>query len=195
MHTVVIRRDIYASAPWVGTELCKELCKAKEHTDEQLAALGSSKASIAWLQSLIEEEQTVIGRDWFPYGIEQNRASLEALLQYTHEQGLSDRRLKIEELFAPATLRCEPAPSEEKRYEGVVASAFGFAWTLCSRFSCRPVAERTQQGHTLLQKQPRRGPVALATADLCQLGQQNRGAALVSKFAPEHEALVIQRAR
>ncbi len=104
MHTVVIRRDIYDRDPWVALELYKALCKAKEHAYEQLADLGSSKASFAWLQPLIEEEQAIIGRDWFPYGIGQNRPSLDALLQYTHEQGLSDRRLTIEELFAPATL-------------------------------------------------------------------------------------------
>ena len=56
----------------------------------------------------MEEEQSIIGKDWFPYGIEANRASLGALLQYTHEQGLSDRLLKIEELFAPSTLRDIP---------------------------------------------------------------------------------------
>ena len=41
-------------------------------------------------------------------GIEQNRPSLEALLQYTHEQGLTDRRVKLEELFAPSTMRDIP---------------------------------------------------------------------------------------
>ncbi|MGH7089801.1 MAG: hypothetical protein ACREFQ_12960 [Stellaceae bacterium] len=50
----------------------------------------------------------LMGPDWFPYGIGQNRASIEALLQYSHEKGLSDRRLKIEELFAPSTLRDIP---------------------------------------------------------------------------------------
>ena len=57
---------------------------------------------------MIEEEQAIIGRDWYPYGIEQNRPSIEALLQYTYEQGLTARRVKLEELFAPSTLRDIP---------------------------------------------------------------------------------------
>ena len=57
---------------------------------------------------MIEEEQAIIGRDWYPYGIEQNRPSIEALLQYTHEHGLTDRRVKLEELFAPSTMRDIP---------------------------------------------------------------------------------------
>jgi 4,5-dihydroxyphthalate decarboxylase len=73
-----------------------------------LLETGSPKASFAWLQPMIEEEQAIIGPDWYPYGIEQNRATIEALLQYTGEQGLSERRLKIEELFVPSTMRDIP---------------------------------------------------------------------------------------
>jgi 4,5-dihydroxyphthalate decarboxylase len=69
---------------------------------------GSPKASFAWLQPMIEEERAIIGPDWYPYGIEQNRPSLEALLQYAHEQGLTQRRVCIEDLFAPSTLRDIP---------------------------------------------------------------------------------------
>ena len=53
---------------------------------------------------MIEAEQAIIETDWFPYGIMQNRESLAALLQYTHEQGLTERRVRIDELFAPTTL-------------------------------------------------------------------------------------------
>ena len=86
----------------------KALCRAKEHAYDNLADMGSSKVSSAWLQPLIEEEKAIIGEDWFPYGIEPNRPTIEALLQYTHEHGLTDRRLKLEELFAPSTLRDIP---------------------------------------------------------------------------------------
>jgi 4,5-dihydroxyphthalate decarboxylase len=108
MHTVVIRRDIYDRDPWVALSLYKALCRAKEYAYHHLVETGSPKASFAWLQPMIEEEQKIIGPDWYPYGIEQNRPSIEALLQYTHEHGLTDRRLKLEELFAPSTMRDIP---------------------------------------------------------------------------------------
>jgi len=57
---------------------------------------------------LIEKEQAIFGRDWYPYGIEQNRPTLEALLQYLHEQGLAGRRVAVEELFAPSTVHDVP---------------------------------------------------------------------------------------
>jgi 4,5-dihydroxyphthalate decarboxylase len=108
MHTVVVRRDIYERDAWVALSLYKALCTAKDRCYHWLAEQGSSKICSAWLQPLLEEEQAIIGPDWFPYGIENNRASLDALLQYTHEHGLTKRRLKIEELFAPSTLRDIP---------------------------------------------------------------------------------------
>jgi 4,5-dihydroxyphthalate decarboxylase len=108
MHTVVIRRDVYDRDPWVALNLYTALCRAKEQCYHLLTETGSPKASFAWLQPMIEEEQAIIGREWYPYGIEQNRPSIEALLQYTHEQGLTDRRVKLEELFAPSTMRDIP---------------------------------------------------------------------------------------
>jgi len=108
MHTVVIRRDVYERDPWVALNLYKAFMAAKEYTYRMLSESGSPKASFAWLQPLVEEEQAIIGPDWYPYGIDQNRPSLDALLQYSHEQGLSPRRLRIEQLFAPSTLRDIP---------------------------------------------------------------------------------------
>ncbi len=108
MHTVVIRRDIYDRDPWVALSLYKAFLRAKRHAQQLMAETGSPKASFAWLQPLIEEEQSIIGKDWYPYGIEANRESIEALLQYSHEQGLSRRRVKLDELFAPSTLRDIP---------------------------------------------------------------------------------------
>ena len=108
MHTVVIRKDVYEANPWVALSMYKALNRAKEHAYHLLADMGSPKVCSAWLQPLIEEEKSIIGEDWFPYGIEPNRPTIEALLQYVHEHGLSDRRVKLEELFAPSTLRDIP---------------------------------------------------------------------------------------
>jgi 4,5-dihydroxyphthalate decarboxylase len=108
MHTVVIRREIYDRDPWVALSLYKAFCRAKDYCYHHITETGSPKASFAWLQPMIEEEQAIIGKDWYPYGIEQNRPSIEALLQYTHEHGLTGRRVKLEELFAPSTMRDIP---------------------------------------------------------------------------------------
>jgi 4,5-dihydroxyphthalate decarboxylase len=45
-----------------------------------------------------------MGDNFWPYGIEANRKTLEALFEYSYEQGLANRRLRVEELFHPSTL-------------------------------------------------------------------------------------------
>lgn len=60
------------------------------------------KMSFAWLQPLMEKEQAIIGRDW------PKRPTIEALLQYLYEQGLASRRVALEELFTPSTMRDIP---------------------------------------------------------------------------------------
>ena len=46
----------------------------------------------------------ILGDDPFPYGIKANRVMLETIIAYSHEQGLTPRKMQIEELFAKETL-------------------------------------------------------------------------------------------
>ena len=44
-----------------------------------------------------------MGADPWPYGIDANRQGLEAMCQYAQEQGLTERLVSVDELFAPNT--------------------------------------------------------------------------------------------
>ncbi len=69
-----------------------------------MAALGWADDMMPWYGQELEETRTLMGDNFYSYGIKSNRKSLEALFRYSHEQGLSSRELTIEELFAPASL-------------------------------------------------------------------------------------------
>jgi 4,5-dihydroxyphthalate decarboxylase len=58
---------------------------------------------VPWLPSQISTLEQAAGGDYWPYGISENRNTLETFLRYFHEQGLSSRRLSVEDLFAPET--------------------------------------------------------------------------------------------
>jgi 4,5-dihydroxyphthalate decarboxylase len=45
-----------------------------------------------------------MGENFWPYGIKANRVTLNALFQYSHEQRLAKKKLKVEDLFHPSTL-------------------------------------------------------------------------------------------
>ncbi len=56
---------------------------------------------LSWFSKLIDENRDLLGRDWWPYGLEANRKAVEAVLRYHHEQGLTKRRFTCEEISVP----------------------------------------------------------------------------------------------
>ncbi|MDB5727698.1 MAG: 4,5-dihydroxyphthalate decarboxylase, partial [Noviherbaspirillum sp.] len=48
--------------------------------------------------------RAALGADPKAYGMKASRKVIETIAQYVHEQGLTDRRVTVEELFAPSTL-------------------------------------------------------------------------------------------
>ena len=104
MHTVVIRRDLYARHPWVAQSLYKAFLAAHKKAHEGLDQSAALMAMLPWLGSHVEETRREMGEDWWPYGAAPNRDALKTFLRYHHEQGLSRRRFAPEELFAKETL-------------------------------------------------------------------------------------------
>jgi 4,5-dihydroxyphthalate decarboxylase len=103
MHTVVIRRDIYQRHPWVAQSLCKAFVQAQKEIYADLHQTGAVKFMLPWLMRHVEETEEVMGTDFWPYGFQANCPVLDTFLRYHHEQGLSKRQLKPNELFAPET--------------------------------------------------------------------------------------------
>ncbi len=104
MHTVVIRRDVYEANRWIARSLYKAFVEAKVRALEALDATFALATMLPWQVSAVEEAKREMGDDWWPYGVNANRKVLETFLRYHHEQGLSARRLAVDELFAPETL-------------------------------------------------------------------------------------------
>ena len=57
-----------------------------------------------WFSNLINEDRAVLGQDWWPYGMGANRKAVDLILQYHHEQGVTDRLYKVEDIFVPDLL-------------------------------------------------------------------------------------------
>ena len=104
MHVVVLRREAYERERWIAMNLFKAFEEAKRASQARLTEIGISHIPLPWLPEHARRWRDVAGEDFWPYGIEGNRPTLEAFLHYAHEQGVATRRLKVEELFAPETL-------------------------------------------------------------------------------------------
>lgn len=103
MHTVVLRQDVYNQRPWVAQELYKMFSKAKRICLEELGDTGELQRTLPWLIHEVEETRELMGWDFWQYGIENNRKTLEYMTEMSHNQGLTDSKLSVEELFASTT--------------------------------------------------------------------------------------------
>jgi 4,5-dihydroxyphthalate decarboxylase len=104
MHVIALRRDVYRANRWIAQAQLKAFEQAKRRTLEHLYTTSALTTMLPWQVAQVEELRREMGEDWWPYGFAANRHVLETFLRYHHEQGLSRRLLRAEELFAPETL-------------------------------------------------------------------------------------------
>ena len=109
MHAVAIRKDIIERNPWLLKAVFNAYSQAKQLMYDYLKKSAWYKNSLPWIAQEIEETRTLMGENFWPYGIALNRKALEALFQYSYEQGLAKRKLTIEDLFHPSTMALEEA--------------------------------------------------------------------------------------
>ena len=100
MHTIAIRRDVFEKEPWIAQNMMTAFEEAKERSFQRIANFTVSQLPFAWsYYDGLENNRKMFGKEQWPYGIESNRKTLEAFLQFGYEQGTLHRKLEIEELF------------------------------------------------------------------------------------------------
>lgn len=100
-HTVVIKREIYERHPWLALNLFHAFVEAKKEVERVTAEAMKSYFDTGFVDPAGE---TGLQADPKAYGIKASRRVIETISQYVHEQGLTERRVAIEELFAASTL-------------------------------------------------------------------------------------------
>ena len=101
MHLVVIRRALYEKNPLIATALTRAFQQAKQQAYEKLE---KDLLPVPWMNLDLEYAERAMGPDLYPYGINKNLPTLEAATLYSYEQGLTERKFTVSELFAPETL-------------------------------------------------------------------------------------------
>lgn len=102
MHLVAIRQAIADEYPWLPKALFEAFIEAKRkalwHYEDP------NWSMLAWGRHYLEEEAAQMNGDSWPYGVGRNRANLERFMAYSQEQGLTQRTLRMDELFHPSVL-------------------------------------------------------------------------------------------
>jgi 4,5-dihydroxyphthalate decarboxylase len=101
MHTVVIRRDVHEKHPFLATALYRAFNQAKAIEYDKMRYRGTLRFMLPWMHAELDDIEQVFGGDPWPYGVEPNRPTLEALVRYLAEQGVIAKAPRVDDLFVP----------------------------------------------------------------------------------------------
>jgi len=101
-HAYAIRGDVYRQYPWLAFNLYKGFLAAKEHCYARMS--DSIHSGLIFGAQYLRRTREIFGDDPYPYGVKGNRQMLQTIIDFSHEQGLTKEKMKIEDMFAPSTL-------------------------------------------------------------------------------------------
>ena len=100
-HTVVIKRELHERHPWLALNIYHAFVAAKKDVERETADTMQSYFDTGLIDPA---GQKALQADPKAYGMKASRKVIETIAGFVHEQGLTDRRVAVEELFAPSTL-------------------------------------------------------------------------------------------
>jgi 4,5-dihydroxyphthalate decarboxylase len=99
MHCVAIRRDTYEKNPWIAKPLYEAFQASKAWALERMRFSAAQMVMLPWLFPDLDEIDELFGGDPWPYGVEANRPTLEALVRYMVAQNMIAKPIPVDELF------------------------------------------------------------------------------------------------
>jgi 4,5-dihydroxyphthalate decarboxylase len=104
MHIIVMKKAVLDEHPWAARNLFNAFAESKRRSLERILDPAVSRYPLAWLPTYARKMSEMFGGDPFPYGIEENRPTLEQFLRYSYEQGIAKRHAKPDEIFAKGVM-------------------------------------------------------------------------------------------
>lgn len=103
MHLVGLRRELAEQQPWLPAALVKAFSAAKELALTALSDTSATKMTMPFVEDNLSVVKRLMGENYWPYGVADNVHVLDAFCDMHFRQGLSPRRLEVDELFHPST--------------------------------------------------------------------------------------------
>ena len=104
MHLIGVRKALVERHPWLPASVYKAFCRAKDLAMADLRALAAPILILPWAEQETVETMALMGQDFWRYGVKENAREIETLARWSHAQGLAERFVPAEELFARSTI-------------------------------------------------------------------------------------------
>ncbi|MFN3643537.1 MAG: ABC transporter substrate-binding protein [Gemmobacter sp.] len=102
MHVLALRRSLAETHPFLPGALVKAFTAAKAMAQAALDDTSATKVTMPFVEDTLARARALMGPDLWTYGVTGNEAALDRFLDWHYRQGLSVRRLDVDELFHPA---------------------------------------------------------------------------------------------
>ena len=96
-HLIVLRREVWEANRWIARSLTEAFVAANDCFS---AAQKGFPYATPWLEAELEDTVGVMGEDFHPFGLERNRAQIDAFADEAYRLGLTSRRVTVDEYFA-----------------------------------------------------------------------------------------------
>ncbi|HZF79568.1 MAG TPA: ABC transporter substrate-binding protein [Rubrivivax sp.] len=103
MHIIGIRKELAVQHPWLPAAVVKAFTQAKSAAIESLSDTSATKVTLPFVEEQLKAARDAMGEDYWSYGVQPARRTLETFVRHHHGQGLSSRLVAVDELFHPAT--------------------------------------------------------------------------------------------
>ncbi len=96
-HLIILRRDIWEQNKWIARSITDAFARCGE-----LFALATRQFPYVspWLDIDLEETAALMGENFFPIGLDANRAAMEIFCEQAHQAGITTRRIAVDDYFA-----------------------------------------------------------------------------------------------
>ncbi|MGO4332002.1 MULTISPECIES: ABC transporter substrate-binding protein [unclassified Cupriavidus] len=103
MHVVGVRKTLVQAHPWLPGAVFKAFSQSKAHALAQLSDTSATKVTMPFVEEMLKAARETLGEDYWSYGVQANRRTLETFVRHHHGQGLSERLVPVEDIFHPST--------------------------------------------------------------------------------------------
>jgi len=103
MHVLGLRKTLAEQHPWLPGALLKAFEASKAAALAKLEDTSATKVTLPFVEEQLKAAKETLGENFWAYGVDASRPTLEAFTRAHFEQGLSSRRVPVEEMFHPST--------------------------------------------------------------------------------------------
>ncbi len=100
MHMLVMSRSAYQENPQLANGIYEAFVAAKKVSEHRLYETDALAYMIPWLVPEMDNTYSIMGKDFWPYGMHENRKTVGKFIEYLRSQDLLKNEIKVEDMFA-----------------------------------------------------------------------------------------------